>query len=374
MAIDRLFHAKNETLHCCDKRIRNTVTDTLFIKHMRIATYHNNRDVRVEEIPTPTVGPGELLVKVLASGICGSDVMEWYRIKKAPRVLGHEIAGEIVKVGKEVNRYKIGDRVFVSHHVPCNTCQYCLNGFHTLCDTLRSTHFDPGGFAEYIRVPEINVDRGVFLLPEEISFEDGVFIEPLACVLRGQRLARLKPGQTVFAIGSGISGLLHIALARASGAGWIISSDIDEYRLKAAKKFGADEAIYAKEVNPSKIREINQGRLADLVIVCAGTISAYIQALQSVDRGGIVLCFAPLEPGLNFVFPFFDFWNDGITLLSTYGGSPFDITNAIELIRAQRLPLREMITHRLPLAETGLGFRLVAEAKESIKVIIEPHR
>jgi len=336
--------------------------------------YYNNRDVRLEEIPTPQVWPGELLVKVLASGICGSDVMEWYRIKKAPRVLGHEIAGEIVEVGKEVRNYKVGDRVFVSHHVPCNTCQYCLNGFHTLCDTLRTTNFDPGGFAEYLRVPRINVDRGVFVLPDEISLEGGVFIEPLACVLRGQRLARLKPGQSVFVIGSGISGVLHIALARASGAGWIMASDISEYRLKAARQFGADETILAKEVSPAKIREINRGRLADLVIVCAGTISAYIQALQSVDRGGMVLCFAPLEPGLNFVFPFFDFWNDGITLLPTYGGSPFDITTAIALIRAQRLPLREMITHRLPLKETGLGFQLVAEAKDSIKVIIEPHR
>jgi L-iditol 2-dehydrogenase len=341
---------------------------------MRVAMYYNNRDVRLEEIPTPRIGPGELLVKVLASGICGSDVMEWYRIKKAPRVLGHEITGEIVEVGKEVKNYKVGNRVFVSHHVPCNTCQYCLNGFHTLCDTLRSTNFDPGGFAEFLRVPRINVDRGVFVLPDEISFEDGVFIEPLACVLRGQRLAKLKPGQSIFVIGSGISGVLHIALARASGAGKIIASDIDEYRLKAAKKFGADEAIHAKEVNPSRIREFNRGWLVDLVIVCAGTISAYIQALQSVDRGGTVLCFAPLEPGLNFVFPFFDFWNDGITLLSTYGGSPFDITTAIELIRAQRLPLREMITHRLSLAETGHGFQLVAEAKDSIKVIIEPQR
>jgi L-iditol 2-dehydrogenase len=336
--------------------------------------YYNNRDVRLEEVPTPQIGPGELLVKVLASGVCGSDVMEWYRIQKAPRVLGHEIAGEIVEVGKGVDQYKVGDRVFISHHVPCNTCQYCLNGFHTLCDTLRSTNFDPGGFAEYIRVPRINVDRGVFLLPEEVSFEDGVFIEPLACVLRGQRLARFKPGQSVFVIGSGISGVLHIALARASGARWIIASDIDEYRLEAAKKFGADETILAKEVNPTKIREINQGRLADVVIVCAGTISAYIQALQSVDRGGTVLCFAPLEPGLNFVFPFFEFWNDGISLLSTYGGSPYDITTAIEMIRAHRLPLREMITHRLSLAETGLGFQLVTEAKDSIKVIIEPHR
>jgi L-iditol 2-dehydrogenase len=218
------------------------------------------------------------------------------------------------------------------------------------------------------------VDRGVFLLSDEISFEDGVFIEPLACVLRGQRLARLRPGQSVFVIGSGISGVLHIALARASGARSILASDIDESRLKAAKKFGADEIVLAKEVNPAKIREVNQGRLADLVIVCAGTISAYIQALQSVERGGAILCFAPLEPGLNFVFPFFEFWNDGITLLSTYGGSPFDIVHAIELIKTHRLPLREMITHRLPLKETGFGFQLVAEAKDSIKVIIEPHR
>lgn len=336
--------------------------------------YYNNRDVRLEEIPTPPVGPGELLVKVLASGICGSDVMEWYRIKKAPRVLGHEITGEIIKVGEGVKQYKMGDRVFVSHHVPCNTCYYCLNGHHTVCDTLRSTNFDPGGFAEYIRVPEINVDRGVFILPEEISFEEGVFIEPLACVLRGQKLAELRPGQTVFTIGSGISGLLHIALARASGASLIIASDINPYRLDAAKRFGADEAIYSKEVIPSRIREINQGRLADLVIVCAGTTTAYSQALQSVERCGTVLAFAPIEPGVIFSFPFFDFWNDGITLLPTYGGAPLDIIEAIELTRSRRLPIREMITHRLSLAETGLGFKLVAEARESIKVIIEPHR
>ncbi len=341
---------------------------------MKVAMYYNNNDVRLEEIPTPSVGSGELLVKVLASGICGSDVMEWYRVKKAPRVLGHEITGEIVEVGRGVDRYKIGDRVFVSHHVPCNTCHYCLNGYHTVCDTLRSTNFDPGGFAEYIRIPKLNVDRGVFLLPDEVSFEDGVFIEPLACVIRGQSLAKFSPGQAVFVIGSGISGVLHIALARVSGAGRIIASDIDEYRLKAAKKLGADEAIHAKDVTPMKIREINKGRLVDLIIVCAGTISAYSQALQSVDRGGAVLCFAPLEPGLNFIFSFFDFWNDGITLLPTYGGSPFDIERAIELIRTRRLPLREMVTHRLPLAETGVGFQLVAEAKDSLKVIVEPHR
>ncbi|MGQ9507768.1 MAG: zinc-dependent dehydrogenase [Thermodesulfobacteriota bacterium] len=341
---------------------------------MRVAMYYNNRDVRLEEMPTPPVDLGELLVKVLACGICGSDVMEWYRIKKAPRVLGHEISGEIVEVGKGIKNFKVGDRVFVSHHVPCNTCRYCLNGNHTLCDTLRTTNFDPGGFSEYIRVPKINVERGTFILPEEISFEEGVFIEPLACVLRGQRLARFKPGESVFVIGSGISGLLHIALARASGAGRIIASDLHEFRLQAARRFGADEVLLAKEVNPVKIREINRGFLPELIIVCAGSISAYRQALETVDRGGRILCFAPLEPELNFVLPFFNFWNDGIILLSTYGGAPVDILQAIELIRSHRLPLQEMITHRLSLAQTGWGFQLVAESKESIKVIIEPHR
>jgi L-iditol 2-dehydrogenase len=187
-------------------------------------------------------------------------------------------------------------------------------------------------------------------------------------------LARFRPGQSVFVIGSGVSGVLHIALARASGAGRIIASDISEYRLKAAMQFGADETVPAKAVSPAKIREINQGRLVDLVIVCAGSLSAYKQALETVDRGGTVLCFAPLEPGVDFVFPLFDFWNDGITLLPTYGGSPFDISTAIKLIRTQRLPLQKMITHRLPLAGTGLGFQMVTEAKDSIKVIIEPHR
>jgi L-iditol 2-dehydrogenase len=336
--------------------------------------YHNNQDVRVEEVPMPQIGPGELLVKVLASGICGSDVMEWYRTIKAPLVLGHEITGEIAEIGKGADRYKVGDRVFVSHHVPCNTCRYCLNGLHTVCETLHTTNYSPGGFAEYLRVPPINVDRGVFLLPDEISFEAGTFIEPLACVIRGQRLARLDPGQTILVLGSGISGLLHVAMARVSGAGRIIATDISPYRLNAAQDFGADCVINADEDVPARLRQVNDKRLADLVIVCTGAFPAFQQALQTVDRGGTVLFFAPTEPGVALPVPVNAFWRNGITLMPSYGGSPLDIRIAIDLIRARRVPVHKMITHRLSLAETGLGFQLVAEGGASIKVIIEPQR
>jgi L-iditol 2-dehydrogenase len=342
---------------------------------MRIALWYNNHDVRVEEIPVPEIGLGELLVRVIASGICGSDVMEWYRLDRAPLVLGHEIAGEVVAAGEGVERYKAGDRITVAHHVPCNTCHYCLSGNHTACDTLRRTNFDPGGFAEYVRLPALNVDRGVFSLPDEVSFEDATFVEPLACVLRGQRRANLQPGQTVLVIGSGISGLLHIKLARALGSGRIVATDINRYRLEAAEWFGADIAINAGEYTPDGLREMNNGLLADLVIVCTGAVPAVNQALSSVERGGTVLFFAPTAPGVTIPISINNlFWRRDITLTTSYAGSPADYAAALRLIRDRRVPVHEMITHRLSLEETGLGFQLVADARESLKVIIEPQR
>lgn len=341
---------------------------------MRVAMYYNNNDVRLEEMPRPQIGPGELLVRVEASGICGSDVMEWYRIKRAPLVLGHEIAGEIVEVGDGVERYKKGDRVFVSHHVPCGTCRYCKSGHKTVCDTLRRTNFDPGGFAEFIRVPKINVENGVYLLPDEVSFEEGVFIEPLACVVRGQRFARVKPPHSVLVIGSGLAGLLHIQLAHVKGASRVVATDINDYRLKAAQRFGADAVIHAKEDVPARLYQVNNGRLAHVVIVCTGAIPAITQALQSVDRGGTILFFAPTKPDATVPIPLTKFWKDEITITTSYAASPEDITRAIELIRTHRVRVREMITHRLSLDETGIGFQLVANPKENIKVIVEPQR
>jgi L-iditol 2-dehydrogenase len=258
--------------------------------------------------------------------------------------------------------------------VPCNNCHYCLNGYHTACETLHRTNYDPGGFAEYIRIPSINVESGVYVLPDVMTYEEGTFIEPLACVIRGQRLAGIKAGQTVLVIGSGISGLIHIALARARGAGRIIATDITEFRLEAAKRFGADEVINAIEDVCSRLLKLNENRLADVVIVCAGSLSAATQSLQCVDGGGTVLFFAVPEPGVMVSVPMNELWRNEITLLTSYGASPVDLDSAMTLISRGRVTLSEMITHKLTFDEGQKGFQLVAEAQESIKVIFEPQK
>ncbi|TAN64429.1 alcohol dehydrogenase [bacterium] len=340
---------------------------------MKAAVYYNNNDVRIEEVEKPKLRDGEILVRIEASGICGSDVMEWYRIKKAPLVLGHEIAGVVVEVGKGVEKFKEGDRVTAAHHVPCNTCRYCLRGDHSVCDTLRATNFYPGGFCEYVRVPAINVDRGVFKLPDTVSFEDGSFSEPLGCVLRGQRACKMEAGKNVLVIGSGLSGLLHIKLAKALGAGKITATDISDFRLSAAKKCGADYIFKADVDVPSMMREAT-GRLADIVIICASADSAFKQGLESVDRAGAVMFFAPKEPGKTYPMPVFDMWRDNITVINSYASPPFDTLASIDLIESARVTVADIITHRLPLRETAHGFKLVAEARQSLKVIIEPQK
>jgi L-iditol 2-dehydrogenase len=342
---------------------------------MRVAMYYNNKDIRIEEMPVPGCGPGELLMKVEASGICGSDVLEWYRIRKAPLVLGHEVAGQVVEVGEGVDGFKVGDRIVAAHHVPCNTCSYCLAGHHTACETLRSTNFDPGGFSEYIRLPAINVERGVFLIPAELSFEQGTFHEPLGCVLRALRAAGLKPGQNVLVLGSGIAGLLMVHAARALGAGRIMAVDPVPFRLELAKKFGADEAIPPEEELISPLRLLTRGRLADIVFVCTAAEKAHYRALEATERGGKVLFFALPDPEIKITFSITDvLGRNGRTLTTSYGASPYDSWAALELMRSPQIRVKEMITHRLPLTGTAKGFQLVEQARDSMKVIIQPHK
>ena len=340
---------------------------------MRAAVYYSNRDVRVEDVPRPVAGPGELVFRVIASGVCGSDVMEWYRLAKAPIVLGHEVAGQVVEVGSGLAGFAVGDRIVTTHHVPCNACRYCLAGQHPVCDLLRSTRFDPGGFAEVVRLPAVNVAHGTFAIPDRVTYEEASVVEPLACVVRGQRVAGGVEGKSVAVLGSGISGLLHILWAKAHGASRILATDIHPFRLEAARLAGASVTIDARQQDvPARIQEANLGRPADLVIVCTAALAAVGQALHSVDRGGTILFFALFPPGVTFPFPIYELGKDGITIVHSYAGPPADMRTALDAIAARKVDVASLITHRLPLDQTGDAFRLVEEAGESLKVIIAP--
>ena len=325
---------------------------------MKTAVYYNNNDIRIEDRPKPEIQEGELLVKVRASGICGTDLMEWYRIKKAPRVLGHEMTGEIVE--SKSDKFDIGQRVFVSHHVPCNECKYCLAGNHTACETLHKGNYDPGGFSEFVRVPKINVEKGTYLLPENISYEEGTIIEPLACVVRAQRIIDVREGQTVLVMGSGISGLLNIELAKLKKAK-VIATDINEYRLKKARESGANEVYNANEELSVK---------ADRIIMCTGAMPAFEAAFRYIDKKGIIMLFA--IPNRNISIPVEDFWRNELTIVSSYGAAPVDLQEALELIRDKKINVKDLITHKVKLEDIQKGFKIAGEGKESLKVILVP--
>lgn len=340
---------------------------------MKVGLYYSNSDIRIVDQPVPSIGPGELLLRVKASGICGSDLMEWYRAYRAPLVLGHELAGEVAAVGNGVKDVKAGDRIAATHHVPCLTCHFCRAGHETTCDMLRETSFDPGGFAEYVRVPAPNVLRGTLKLPDGVTYDDGAFLEPLACALRGLRLAHFREGQTVLILGTGVSGLVYLKAALALGAGRIVGADIHEFRLEAARRFGAEKTFHAGKDLAALVRTVNDGRLADLVILCASARPAITQAFSTVERGGTVLVSAPAPDVEPVPIPFNDlFWRNEITITSTYGAAPADSALALSLLRAGRVRVNELITHRVPLTDLGRGFQLAGTPDEVLKVMVEP--
>jgi len=341
---------------------------------MLVAMYYTNRDVRLQEMPIPEIGADEFLLRVMASGICGSDVTEWYRVPKAPKVLGHEATGIVDKIGKNVTKVKLGDRVFVSHHVPCNKCYYCLRGHHTACETLHTTNYYPGGLAQYVRVPKINVEQGVYQLPEGMSFEEGTFIEPLACVVRGQRLSALQKEDTLLILGGGLAGILNVQMAKTKGLRNIIVADVNPYRMQQAEKFGAHHTIDAKENVPERLKELNGGRPADQVIVCTGATQAALAALDCVDKGGTILFFAVPDPTVRIPVPITEFWRNEITVKTSYGAAPQDLEESLAILKQKKVNVAEMITHKLDIRDVAEGFRLVAAAGESLKVIIQPNR
>lgn len=331
--------------------------------------WYNNKDIRIAEVPTPTPGPNEMLVKVMSCGICGSDIVEWYRLPRAPLVQGHELGAEVVQTGASVKKYKPGDRVFIAPKVPCMHCYYCENGHYPQCSKVKERL--PGGFAEYVLAPEILIENGTLLLPDHVTYDQSTFIEPLACVVRAQRLAGIKEGQTVLVLGCGMSGLLHVKLAKLKNTK-VMATDINTKRLAFSQDAGADLAISAADNVAQRLVD-ETGRKADVVILCTSSMLAVEQAWSCVDKGGAVIFFAVPGPEKRVAVPINDFWTKEIRIITSYYCGPPDLTEALELIASGKINVDDMITHTLPLNEIAKGFQLVIEGKESVKVIIRPN-
>jgi L-iditol 2-dehydrogenase len=352
---------------------------------MKVAKLYTFNDIRIEDIPVPEIGPGDALIKTKASGICSGDVMPWYIEKKAPLVLGHEPAGEIVQVGDNITSFKPGDRIFTHHHAPCLTCRYCRRGDHVQCETWKNTKIVPGGISEYILIPKINLKNDTLKLPENVSFEDGTLVEPTACVLKGLKRitlpflplykGRSKEGllsdRTVLVIGLGVMGQLNILIARRFGAGRIIGADMIQYRLKKAKEFGANDVIdVSKESLVDSLRRLTDGDMADLVVVGPNSVEAMREGISAAGAGGTVLFFTPAKPGEKLTIdPNHLYFND-INIVTSYSCGPPDTAEALKLIEEGVVRAEMLVTHRFPIEKTAEAFRLVAEAKDSLKVVI----
>jgi len=338
---------------------------------MKVGVYYNNSDVRLEEQPVPEVGDDDILIKVMASGICGSDLLEWYRVKRAPLVLGHELTGKIVETGKNIKKFKVGDRVFSTHHVPCGECRYCLTDHETACEVFQDTNnFEPGGFSQFLKVSGRSIKTGTLKLPDDISYETGTFIEPLATVVRAFRTIDIKPGESIMIFGAGLAGILFVKLAKVLGAGNIIVSDINEYRMTMAKKAGAGLTLPFEKDIPQFIKT-NNGRLADKVVISTGALTAAEAALKCVDKGGTVLFFAVSKPGI--AIDFNPYWRNDISFKTCYGAAPLDNNQALELLRTGAVSVDDMITHRFKIDDICDAFKTAALPDYNLKVIIEPN-
>jgi L-iditol 2-dehydrogenase len=329
--------------------------------------------IRIEELLLPTPEGGELVVRVRACGLCGSDLAKISQQKLlAPTVLGHEIAGEVIGVGAGVSSFQVGDRVVVAHHAPCYGCHYCRHGSYSMCRSFKQSQLIPGGFAEEVLVSAEHVKLTTLRLPEHVSFEAGSFTEPLACCLRSLQRWNLQPGDVVLVIGLGPMGLLMAQLVRANH-GLACGLDLDEQRLAFATRVGVEVVCPAADDErvARLVSDLTQGRGCDVVVLTAGHGGTVQEACQWVRDGGTITLFgnlalqrpAELDPNM--------LYSREITIQGSYSPSPRELVHALQLIASHTVNVDRLITHRLPLEELPQAVEL-ARTRRAVKAIINP--
>jgi L-iditol 2-dehydrogenase len=336
---------------------------------MRVAVLDAAGRIAPAEWPRPTAGPGELVMRLRGCGLCGSDIIKIVAAAtRPPLVLGHEVVGDVVEVGEGVAGFAAGDRIVAAHHVPCGACHYCRRGSESMCRAFKASNLDPGGFAEFVRVPPANVRHATFRIPDHLTDEEASFVEPLACCVRAVDRARIEPGDTVVVVGLGSIGCLFVQLVHRAGA-TVLGADPLPARTALARTLGAavagDGATVAKAA-----RELSEGRGADHVIVTGGGADILPWAAGLVRAGATVHFFAG-GPGESLPLPLATLYHHELTITSTYSSSPSTLARAFWLLAAGKVDVEALITHRLPLARLAEGVELMRR-REALKVYVTP--
>jgi L-iditol 2-dehydrogenase len=346
---------------------------------MLAAVYRGVNDVRLETVPVPEIGPGELLLRVHTCGVCGTDLKKIASgSHSAPRIFGHETSGVVAAVGAGVNEYAPGDRVVVFHHIPCRQCYYCQHKTFAQCTTYKkvgcTAGFEPsgGGFAEYVRVMNWIVEQGTIKIPPAVSFEQACFVEPVNTCMKGIEALRLQPGETVLAIGQGPIGIILSVLARRAGA-TVITSDLYPERLRIAKSLGFEHTIDASQQDAVRsVREQTEGRGADAVILAVGSNALIQPAMDAARPGGRVLLFAQTQRGEVVVDPA-AICVDEKALVGSYSASVDLQEESVRFVMNREMDLEPLISHRFPLQESARALDLAAHPQPaSMKVVIQP--
>jgi len=346
---------------------------------MLAAVYRGVNDVRLETVPVPQIGVGEILIQVHTCGICGTDLKKIATgSHSTPRIFGHETSGTVAAVGDRVTKFAPGDRVMVFHHIPCGECYYCRHKTFAQCETYKkvgcTAGFEPsgGGFAEYVRVLDWIVDRGTVRIPDETSFEQAAFVEPVNTCMKGIERLALQRGETVLTIGQGPIGIMLSSLAKRAGAN-VITSDLYEPRLTISKEFGLENTINAGLIDPvQEVRRQTDGRGADVAILAVGGNSLIKTAMDAVRPGGRVLLFAQTQHG-DGVFDPAAVCVDEKTMIGSYSASVDLQAESVQFVMRQEMALDKLISHRFPLTEAVQALDLAAHPQpDSMKIVIQP--
>ena len=341
---------------------------------MKAAVVKSNSNIEIKNIENQSVGPGDILVKMRACGICGSDVEKVFGKYGQPSMrLGHEPAGTIMEVGSEISNFSVGDRVFTHHHVACysDDCHECNHGNETMCKKYYESNLEPCGLADEYVVPEWNVKHGgVLKIPDSMSFEDAAMIEPLACCIRAWNKFTHKNNDSIAVLGIGPTGIMHALLAKIYGFEKIFCLDFNEFRLDFAKKF---EAITINSGNTNALEQIksetaNQG--VDVVIVATSSLNALKDAVNFVRKGGTIVMFGVPSKGAIIDLDMSEIYSKGITIVNSYAASDFDTKEALEKISNKQINVSQLITHKYNLQECQEAFVHAKSGDNAMKIII----